>query len=71
VTYELYQGVKGAARVKVGAFTSGGQITTGLLTGNEYCWHVTATIDGSTSAPSNEACKRFTGTPEAVTITVT
>lgn len=71
VTYDVYQGLKGAARAKVGSIVSGGKLTTGLLTGNEYCWHVQAVVDATSSAPSNEACKRFQGIPDTVTITVT
>jgi hypothetical protein len=75
VSYNLWQGLKGAARVKVGAFSSGGSITTGLLTGNEYCWDVTTvvTIVGSAteSAHSVAACKKFDGSPGVVVITVT
>ena len=75
VTYDLYQGVKGATRVKVGAFSSGGTITTGLLTGNEYCFDIVTVVKIGTSpalesAHSNEACKNFVGTPGVVTITV-
>jgi hypothetical protein len=69
-SYDLYQGVKGGTKVRVGGFTSGGQITTGLLTGKEYCWHVIAIVDGVSSTPSNEACKNFVGIPGTVTITV-
>lgn len=76
VTYDLYQGLKGVTRVKVGTVTSGGSITTGLLTGNEYCWDVVTVLKvGATpvleSAHSLPACKSFTGTPGVVTITVT
>lgn len=75
VSYSLWQGIKGASRVKVGSVTSGGSITTGLLTGIEYCWDVTTvlTIAGVTteSAHSVAACKKFDGSPGVVTITVT
>lgn len=76
VTYNLWQGVKGAARTKVGTFTSGGSITTGLLTGTEYCWDVTTVVKVGTApalegAHSAEACKNFIGKPGVVTITVT
>ena len=76
VTYDLYQGVKGGSKVRVGTFTSGGSITTGLLTGNEYCWDVVTlvkigTVATESSAHSTEACKNFKGTPGVVTITVT
>ena len=75
VTYDLYQGAKGAAKVKVGAFTSGGSITTGLLTGNEYCWDVVTVVKIGTAAAAQsdhsvEGCKNFVGVPGVVTITV-
>lgn len=75
VSYSLWQGVKGTARVKVGSVTSGGSITTGLLTGNEYCFDVTTvvTIAGvaTESAHSLPGCKKFDGSPGVVVITVT
>jgi hypothetical protein len=75
VSYNLWQGLKGATRVKVGAFSSGGSISTGLLTGSEYCWDVTTvvTIGGvaTESAHSVADCKKFDGTPSVVVITVT
>lgn len=75
VSYNLWQGVKGAVRIKVGTVTSGGSITTGLLTGNEYCWDVTTVVKVGAAAAvesghSNEACKNFVGQPGTVTITV-
>lgn len=76
VTYDLYQGIKGATRVKVGTVTSGGSITTGLLTGNEYCWDVVTVLKvGTASAIESDhslaACKNFAGKPGVVIITVT
>lgn len=76
VSYDLYQGLRGAAKTRVGTVTSGGNITTGLLTGNEYCWDVVTLVKIGTaaaveSAHSTEACKSFAGTPSVVTITVT
>lgn len=76
VTYDLYQGIKGATKVKVGAFASGGSITTGLLTGKEYCWDVVTVIKVGADpilegSHSTEACKNFVGTPGVVVITVT
>lgn len=75
VSYDLYQAVKGATKVKVGSVVSGGQVTTGLLTGNEYCWDVVTVVKVGTALPiesahSNEDCKNFVGTPSVVTITV-
>lgn len=75
VSYSLWQAPKGATRVKVGSVVSGGSITTGLLTGVEYCWDVTTvvTISGAAteSAHSVAACKKFDGVPSVVVITVT
>lgn len=76
VSYDLYQGLKGATRVKVGTVVSGGSITTGLLTGNEYCWDVVTVVKIGTapaleSAHSLAACKKFDGVPSVVVITVT
>lgn len=75
VSYSLWQGLKGAPRVKVGSVTSGGAITTGLVTGNEYCWDVTTVVSiggvATESAHSVAACKKFDGVPSVVVITVT
>lgn len=77
VTYNLWQGVKGAPKVKIGAFSSGGSITTGLLTGQEYCWDVTTVVKVTSTGPtlesphSVEGCKNFVGSPGVVVITVT
>lgn len=75
VSYSLWQGLKGTPRVKVGSVVSGGSITTGLLTGSEYCWDVTTVVSiagvATESAHSLAACKAFNGTPGVVTITVT
>ena len=71
ITYNLYQGLKGAAKTKVGTVVSGSTVTTGLQSGSDYCWQVTAVINGMESDKSNEACKAFPfPTPQAVTITV-
>lgn len=70
-TYDLYQGLKDRVRTKVGAFSSGGSITTGLLSGAEYCWDVVAIVDGVASEHSVEKCKKFSGVPSVVIITVT
>lgn len=76
VVYDLYQGVKGAPKVKVGTISSGGQVNTGLLTGIEYCWDVVTVVKVGTapatqSDHSTEGCKNFAGKPGVVTITVT
>lgn len=74
LSYEIWQGVKGAVKTKVGTITSiQTTITTGLQGGKEYCWQVAALeAGGGTSALSNEACKAFAiDAPNTVTITVT
>ena len=73
ISYNVYQGVKGQAKTKVGTITTTtGQITNGLLGGVEYCWQVTAQEAGAPeSAMSNEACKAFPLAPlQSVTITI-
>lgn len=73
VTYRLYQGEKGGAKTQVASLsTTATTVNTGLQAGREYCWEVTAVINGQESARSNEACKAFAfPIPETVTITVT
>lgn len=74
LSYEVWQGLKGGTKTKVSTITSSATtITTGLLGGNEYCWHVVAVeAGGGSSVPSNEACKAFPQSPPStVTITVT
>lgn len=71
VRYDLYQGLKGRVKTLVGAFTSGGSITTGLLPGAEYCWDVIAVVDGVPSDHSVEGCKKFNNVPGTVVIRVT
>ena len=74
VSYEIWQGLKGATKTKIGTITSlQTTLTTGLLGGNEYCWYVITREAGNAnpSAPSNEACKAFPiAAPNTVTITV-
>jgi hypothetical protein len=75
ISYNVYQGVgAGTTKAKVGTITATtGSITTGLASGNTYCFQVTAFVTGqeatTESARSNEACKSFTGLG-VVTITV-
>lgn len=75
LSYNVYQGIgPGTAKTKVGTITTTtGSITTGLLSGNTYCFQVTAFVTGqestTESARSNEGCKSFNGLG-AVTITV-
>lgn len=74
LTYEVYQGLKGAAKVKVATISSTtSTISTGLVSGNEYCWDVVA-VEAANPAPSAhsaEACKAFAlAPPNTVTITV-
>jgi len=73
VTYNVYQGAKGSTtKAKVGTITATSTtISVGLLTGQEYCFEVSAVVGGIEGADSNEACKKFVGTPGIVVITVT
>lgn len=74
VSYEIYQGLKGAPKSKVGTIsTTTATVSTGLLAGKEYCWHVVAVVAGyPPSDPSGEKCKSFPlPQPNTVTITVT
>ncbi len=73
ITYGVWQGLKGATKVRVATITSTSTtISTGLLPGSEYCWTVTAIINGVGSAQSNEACKLMPfPTPSPIVITVT
>jgi hypothetical protein len=73
LSYEVRQGLKGAAKTKVGTITATtATITSGLAGGSEYCWEVVAIEAGNgQSVPSSEACKAFSlSAPNAVTITV-
>lgn len=74
VSYEIYQGLKGATKVKVGTITTtSATLTTGLAGGNEYCWDVVTVEAGNpaVSVHSAEACKAFSlAAPNTVTITV-
>jgi hypothetical protein len=77
LSYEVWQGIKGGTKAKastVNATSTTINITTGLLGGTEYCWHIVVVEAGNAekSAPSNEACKAFPqSAPNVVTITVT
>ena len=74
ISYYVYQAKKGEPKVRAGGTITGQTttISTGLQAGTEYCWQVSAVIQGTESALSNEACKAFAfPTPETVTITVT
>lgn len=73
ITYRLYQGEKGQTKTQVATLsTTATTVSTGLQGGKEYCWEVTAVINGQESARSNSACKAFAfPVPETVTITVT
>lgn len=61
VTYSVYQGVQGAAKVKVatGLAVLQYNVTAGLASGTTVCYEVTATAGGQESARSAEACKTF------------
>lgn len=74
VSYEVWQGLKGATKTKVGTITgTSTTINTGLVGGSEYCWYIITREVGNAnpSLPSNEACKAFAlAAPNVVTITV-
>lgn len=60
LSYNIYQGVQGQPKVKVGSATTATvTISTGLNNGATYCWTVTAVQGTNESAPSNETCKTF------------
>lgn len=73
ISYNVYQGAKGSTnKTLVGTITTTNtSITSGLLTGQEYCWEVAAVLAAIEGAHSNEGCKNFVGTPGIVVITVT
>jgi hypothetical protein len=73
ISYRVYQGARTGTKTQVGTITSTSTtINSGLQAGQEYCWEVTAVINGQESARSNQACKAFAfPTPDTVTITVT
>lgn len=72
ITYDVYQGVNGSAKAKIGTITgTSGTITQGLVPGSEYCYHVIAIIAAKASDPSNEDCAVISDqTPQSVLITV-
>lgn len=71
LTYNLYQGAKGATKPKVGSVSSPATITTGLQAGSTYCWQVSAVANGVEGALSDEGCKTFPfSAPGKITITV-
>lgn len=71
LSYNLYQGEKGAAKTKVGSVTSPTTVTTGLQVGKSYCWAVSAVANAVEGALSDEACKSFPfPAPGKITITV-
>ena len=65
LSYNIYQGVQGQPKVKVGspATTATVTISTGLNNATTYCWTVTAVLATLESAQSNEACKTFPALP--------
>jgi hypothetical protein len=73
ISYDIYQGVNGGAKVKIGTVTqTPATINTGLEPGNEYCYHAIAKIaNADPSEPSNQDCKLITSVaPQPVVITV-
>jgi len=72
-TYQVYQGLQGATKTKVGSPISLTTLTinTGLSGGRTYCWQVSTVVGTEESALSNEACKTFPqAPPQAPTLTV-
>lgn len=67
LTYTIYQGLQGQAKVKGPTGITGLTVTisSGLLSNRTYCWDVTATssADSIESAHSVEACKTFPASP--------
>jgi len=73
LTYNIYQGVQGAAKTKSPTPVSGltTTISTGLLSKTTYCWQVSASDGAVEGALSNEACKTFPASaPTAPSLTV-
>lgn len=74
LTFNVYQGLSGQAKSLVGNVgTVTATISSGLLGGRTYCWHVTAveTATSLESGPSNEACKTFPPSPPAAPTALT
>ena len=66
VSYNVYQGVCGAAKTKVASLTAvTTTLTAGLANGSEYCWQVSSTANGMESGLSNEVRKAFPFPPPA------
>lgn len=61
LTFQVYQGLQGATKVKLGTPAAGTTrtISAGLLGGKTYCWQVSTVAASGESALSNEACKTF------------
>lgn len=69
VTFNVYGAEKGQPKAVVATTAAGAKtatLTSGLVTGKAYCWQLTAVVDGSESAMSNEACKTFPAPPTAL-----
>lgn len=72
VTFNIYQGLQGQPKTKlgtVGALTT--TISSGLASGSNYCWQVSAVANNQESALSNEACKPFPFTTPAAPAALT
>jgi hypothetical protein len=60
LTYNIYQGAKGAEVKSVsGVTTTTYTVSSGLTDGSTVCWYVTAVEGGQESASSAEVCKTF------------
>ena len=58
IGYNIYQGLQGAAKTKVGSTTSlTYTVSTGLVPGTTVCFQVSTTLGTDESVLSNEACK--------------
>jgi len=71
LSYKVYQGLKGQTKTLAATITTTAHtVSSGLQSGREYCWQVSAiqTVDAvpsAESALSAEACKRFPVAPSA------
>jgi hypothetical protein len=59
VTYNVYAGVKGAAKSRVATGLTATAVTRSGVPVGVWCWHVTAVVNGVESIPSAEACKEI------------
>jgi len=73
LTYNLYQGLQGATKIKVVTAITGltTTVSTGLLSKSTYCWQVSASDATMEGALSNEACKTFPASAPAAPTALT